>query len=244
MEVINDLLGYDGIKIIQDSDLFSFSIDSLLLANFATIGKKTNRIVDLCTGNGPIPLYLTLRTKKPIIGVELQTKAYDLAVRSLKLNNIDSQITYVNRNLIGVSDDIGKGCFDLVLVNPPYFKYTKDSNINDSEFKTIARHEVMCNLEDVIKESNTLLNNGGYLAMVHRPERLDEIFLTLKKYHLTPKRLRLIYPKRGSKCNHILIEARKTPNGGSLDILSSLYVHDAKGVWTKEVLRIYNKMKE
>ncbi len=240
MEVLNELLGYPKIKIYQDSDLFSFSIDSLLLADFATINQKVNSIVELCSGNGAISFYLTLRTKKPIVGIELQKVSYDLAIKSLELNNFNN-IEFINDNLIDINKKIGRQKYDLVVVNPPFFKYEEHSNINKSEYKTIARHEVECNLDDVVKEASILLNNGGYLAMVHRPDRLDEIIITLNKYKLSLKRLRFIYPKEGQPCNHVLLEAKKTNNTGGVNILPPLIVHNSNGDWTEEVLNIYNK---
>lgn len=240
MEVLNELLGYPKIKIYQDSDLFSFSIDSLLLADFATINQKVNSIVELCSGNGAISFYLTLRTSKQITSIELQKKAFELAIKSNELNGF-TNINFINDNLIDINKKIGRQKYDLVIVNPPFFKYQDDSNINKSEFKTIARHEVECNLDDVVKESSILLNNGGYLAMVHRPERLDEIILTLNKYNLSLKRLRFIYPKEGQTCNHILLEAKKTNNTGGVIVLPPLIVHSDNGEWTEEVLEIYNR---
>ncbi|MFI3252017.1 MAG: tRNA1(Val) (adenine(37)-N6)-methyltransferase [bacterium] len=240
MEVLNELLGYPKIKIYQDSDLFSFSIDSLLLADFATINQKVNSIVELCSGNGAISFYLTLRTSKQITSIELQKKAFELAIKSNELNGF-TNINFINDNLIDINKKIGRQKYDLVIVNPPFFKYQEDSNINKSEFKTIARHEVECNLDDVVKESSILLNNGGYLAMVHRPERLDEIILTLNKYNLSLKRLRFIYPKEGQTCNHILLEAKKTNNTGGVIVLPPLIVHSDNGEWTEEVLEIYNR---
>ncbi len=243
MKVLNELLGYPKIKIYQDTNLFSFSIDSLLLGEFATINNKVNSIVELCSGNGAISFYMTLRTKKPIISIELQKEAYDLAIESLELNKFDN-INFINDNLIDIHKKIGRQKFDLVIVNPPFFKYEKTSNINKSEFKTIARHEVECNLDDVIKESHALLNNGGYLAMVHRPDRLDEIIITLNKYNLALKRLRFIYPKEGHTCNHVLVEAKKASNTGGVIVLPPLIVHNTNGEYTEEVLKIYNKKEE
>lgn len=243
MKVLNELLGYPKIKIYQDSDLFSFSIDSMILGDFATINNKVNSIVELCSGNGAISFYLTLRTKKDILGIELQKKAYDLAVESLHENKF-SNIKFINDNLIDIHKKIGRQKYDLVIVNPPFFKYDKSSNVNKSEFKTIARHEVECNLDDVVKESNALLNNGGYLAMVHRPDRLDEIIITFNKYNLALKRLRFIYPKHGQTCNHVLVEAKKASNTGGVTVLPPLIVHDEDGNYSKEVLEIYNKKEE
>ena len=121
MEVINDLLGYDGLKIVQDPELFSFSIDSILLASFATINRKTKRVIDLCSGNAPIPLYLSLRTKYPIVGVEIQKKPFQLAQKSVIINNKEEQIEIINDDLKGISKKFGQQSFDLVTCNPPFF---------------------------------------------------------------------------------------------------------------------------
>ncbi|MCR5307844.1 MAG: tRNA1(Val) (adenine(37)-N6)-methyltransferase [bacterium] len=241
MEVINDLLGYDGLKIVQNPEMFSFSIDSMILGYFATINKKMNNIVDFCTGNAPIPLYLTLRTKAHITGIEIQKKVYELGVKSVKMNNKDNQITLLNEDLKGVSSRI-KEKVDLITCNPPFFKLNESSNINKSEYKTIARHEVKITLEECVYEASKLLSTGGYFAMVHRPDRLAEILEVMKKYKLEPKRLQFIYPKIDSEPNHILIECVKDGNPG-LKVLKPLIVYE-NGVWSKEILKIYNLKEE
>lgn len=243
MEVINDLMGYEGLKIIQDPEMFNFSIDSHLLANFATISAKCKNICDLCTGNAPIPLYLTLRTKANIIGVEIQERSYDLATKSVKLNNLENQIKIVNRNLKDSYLELGFQKFDLVTCNPPYFKANPNSNYNKNDYKTIARHEVLITLEEIIKEAFNLLNNKGYFAMVHRPERLVEILELMRKYKIEPKRLQFVYPKKNSECNHILIEGIKNGNPG-LKVLNPLIVYNENNEWTEEVLKIYNYKEE
>ncbi len=243
MEVINDLLGYEGLKIVQDTDMFGFSTDSMLLASFATVNRKVNRILDLCTGNAPIPLYLTLRTKKKIIGVEIQKKPFQLATKSVIINNKKEQIEIINNNLIGISKELGFQSFDLVTCNPPFFQYHEGSNVNKNDYLTIARHEVMATLDDIVKESSILLNNGGYLAMVHRPDRLIDVIETFRKYKIEPKRLRFVYPKSGSEANHILIEGIKAGNKGGLKVLEPLYLYDGDS-WTEEVKNIYNLKEE
>ena len=190
--VCNELLGRELLKIYQDTDYFNFSIDSMLLASFATIGYKTKRIFDLCSGNAPIPLYLTLRCDAKIVGVEVQSHSYDLAIQSINKNNLGNRIEMINSNLIGINEKIGK--FDLVTVNPPYFKIG-NHNVNPLDSKAIARHEVLATLDDIVKEASLLLNSKGRLAMVHRPDRLIEILETFRKYKIEPKRLQFIYPK-------------------------------------------------
>ncbi len=244
MEVVNELLGVPGLKIIQDSEMFSFSIDSVILADFATINKSTKKIVDLGTGNAPIPLYLTLRTKNEIIGIEIQEKSYQLAQKSVKINNKEHQIKIFNDNLIGINKKIGQGIFDLVICNPPFFKYQESSNVNKNDFLTIARHEVLVNLDQICNEAKLLLNNNGYFAMVHRPDRLADIIVTMKKYGLEPKRIRMVYPRVGSQANHVLIEARKTKVENGIKVLQPLYLHSKGDKYTKEVLNIFNAKEE
>ena len=241
--VKNDLLGHPALEIYQDTDGFNFSIDTMLLADFVTVTTRTKQICDLCSGNAPIPLYLTLRTKAHIVGVEVQKESYDLAIKSIEENQLSNQITMVLDNLIGVSSKIGKNCYEVVTCNPPFFK-VGDNNINPNDKKAIARHEVLATLEDIVCEAAKLLNSKGRLAMVHRPDRLLEIIEIFKKYHIEPKRLRFCYPKLGSPCNHILIEGIKDGSSGGLIVLPPLIVYDENNQWTKEVLRIYNYEKE
>ena len=245
MIVANDLLGYKKYIIYQDTELFSFSTDSMLLASFATINRRTKKVVDFCSGNFPIPMYLTLRTDAKILGIEIQQASCDLAERSIKENKLEDQIEIMCGNVIGVHNQLGVDCCDLVLCNPPFFKISENSNLNLREEVTIARHEVLINLEDIIKEAGIILRQGGYFAMVHRPERLAEIFVLLKKYQLEPSRLQFVYPKANKEANHILIEARKgvnkTPN---LKILPPLIIYGENNQWTNDILKIYNYSKE
>lgn len=235
---INDLMGYEGLKICQNPDMFSFSIDSMLLASFASIKKNTNKIIDLCSGNAPIPLYLTLRTDAKIYGVEIQQEAYDLAIKSIELNNIN-QIEMINDNLIDIHKRFEHESFDLVTCNPPFFKYAEGSNINKNDFLTIARHEVYVNLDQIVKEAFKLLKTGGNFAMVHRPDRLVDILEAFRRNRIEPKRLRFIYPRINKECNHILIEGIKNANPGGLKVLDPLYVYDGDS-WTEEIKEIYN----
>ncbi len=237
--VCNELLGRELIKIYQDTDSFNFSIDSMLLASFASITTRTKNICDLCSGNAPIPLYLSLRTNANIVGVEVLKHSYDLALMSIKENKLDDRITIINDNLIDINKKIGSAKFELVTCNPPFFKIG-DNNINPNDAKAIARHEVLATLDDIVKEASILLNSKGRFAMVHRPDRILEIFDTFRKYKIEPKRLMLVYPKKNSECNHILIEGIKDGAKGGLKILNPLFVYGDDGKWTKEILEIYN----
>lgn len=241
--VCNELLGRPLLKIYQDTDGFNFSLDSMLLADFASVGAKTAKICDLCTGNAPIPLYLTLRTKADIIGVEIQKESWELAKRSVDENHLSKQIALYHENLIGISDIIGKRVFDLVTCNPPFFKIGAHQ-LNPLDRKAIARHELFATLEDIVREAAVLLRPKGKFAMVHRPERLTEILDVFRKYRIEPKRLRFVYPKINGKCNHILIEGIKDAKAGNLVVLPPLFVFESNDKWTEEVLKIYNYTKE
>lgn len=243
-EVINELLGVPGIKIYQDYEMFNFSLDSILLANFVSIKKNDKMIVDLGTGNAPIPLYMSLNTDADIYGFEIQKKSYDLALKSVKINNKEGQIHIINDDIKNASKLLGAYKADVVVTNPPFFKYIEDkSNINKNDEKTIARHEVLITLDELLCEASMLLKNGGTFAMVHRPDRLLDILNACQKYRLEPKRLRFVYPKENAKCNHILIECRKDGQPGGLMVLPPLIIHTNDNKHTAEVLRIYNNEK-
>ena len=241
MIVNNELLGYPRLQILQDTEMFHFSIDSHLLAHFVSIKRGTKKIVDFCTGNAPIPLYLTLRTDAKIVGVEIQQEAYNLALESVKLNNLDNQIEIRLEDVKEYAKDINNKGVDIITCNPPYFKFKEDSNVNKNDYLTVARHEVLLTLEDVIKSASMILKEGGYLALVYPPLRLKELFVLLDKYHFNVNRLQFVYPKRGKECNHVLVEARFGANKNeNLHFLPPLYVYTKNDKWTKEVLKIYN----
>jgi len=241
-EVIHDLLGYDGIKIIQRPDMFNFSLDSTLLADFVIPRTKTKKILDLGTGNAPIPLFLSMKTNAKIIGIEIQKDVYNLAKRTIELNNLEDQITILNEDIKGLHKKFKNGEFDIITCNPPFFKYKDSSHTNKDDYKTIARHEVLITLEEIIIESKRLLTSKGSLVMVHRTERLIEIVNLLTKHKFAVKRLRLVYPKVGQESNMVLIEASNNGLPG-LKILEPLYVHE-KDKYTPEVMKIFNFGKE
>ncbi len=236
-EKIHELLGYERIKIIQKDDAFSFSLDSMLLANFIDV-TRAKKIIDLGTGNAPIPLFLSLKTKEKIIGVEIQEEIYDLAKRSVELNNLENQITIINDDFKGIYKKLGANTFDIVCSNPPYFKVTDTSIINKNDTLTIARHEVKASVKDVITEANKLLVDGGKLYIVHRIERMSEIMQLLENNNFGIKKIQLIYPKKDANAYMFLIESRKNKKT-DLKIIPSLIVHE-NGRYTEEVLKIFN----
>lgn len=238
MEVVNDLLNYDNIKIVQNSDWFSFSLDSVLLANFVHVNNKM-RIMDFCCGNAPIPLILSTKTNSKITGVEIQKEVFSLAIKSVRLNNKEKQIEIINEDVKNLHNIYETDSFDLITCNPPYFKYKNSSNINNNNTKALARHELSLTLEDVFKTAKKILKNNGKLAMVHRTERLIDIICFMRKYNLEPKRIRIIQPFSNSNSNLVLIEASKNGNAG-LKIESNLIVHDENNNYTEEVLEMFN----
>lgn len=240
-EVLNDLLGYEGLKIIQNPDMFNFSLDSTLLGHYATINKNVKSIVDLCTGNAPVPLFLSLRSKAKITGVEIQEQSYDLAIRNVAINNLEEQIKVIQGDLKGIHTLIGKHVHDIVTCNPPYFKVNPDSNVNKNDYLTIARHEVLVNLEEVILEAALLLKQGGRFVMVHRPDRLIEIIEIFKKYKIEPKRMCLVYPRINREANVLLIEGIKGGNPGNLRVEAPLFVYENETSlnYSEEILDIF-----
>lgn len=236
----NDLLGYPRLDIYQDSEMFHFSIDSMLLADFVRIKKGTKKILDLGTGNAAIPLFLTLKTSAAIHGIEIQEAVYNLGVRSVKENNLESQIQLHLGDMKEASQLFKNQAFDIVISNPPFFKYKPSSVINKNEYLTIARHEIKITLEEIIQLANKLLKNSGSFYLIHRPERLTDVLIVLRENNLEPKRLKFVYPKQNSKPNHILIEAMKNTNHSNLEILAPLVIYDEDGKWTEDTLKIYN----
>ena len=239
-EILNDLLGYENKKIIQRKDMLNFSLDCVLLSDFVTIPAKTKTIVDFGTGNAPIPLFLSTRTKAKIIGIELQTEVATLAEKNIKLNNLTQQVTIKQADINTIETLLPSQSADVVISNPPFFPVTAEKQLNESEYLQIARHEVKLTLETLIAKAAYVLNNNGYFALVHRPDRLIEIITLLQKYNLEPKRLQFIYPKENTEANMLLIEARRNGNKG-MKILPPIIVHHADGEYRDEILKLFKR---
>lgn len=240
MEVKNYLLGYKDMYIYQDTDMFSFSLDSVLLPNFITINKGITNILDIGTGNAPIPLILSTKTDASITAVEVQPEVFNLAKKSVEENNLENRINVICDDINNLYNDLESDSFDIITCNPPFFKVNKNSNLNNSDYKTIARHEVKLNLSQLLKISRKLLKNNGILGIVHRPDRLTDILVEMRSNNIEPKKIRLVYPRIGEEANILLIEGTKNGNVG-LKILPPLYVHDKDGNYTEEVLKYFEK---
>lgn len=238
MKVTNYLLGYKDLKIVQDNDMFNFSLDSVLLPNFVTINKKIDRILDIGCGNAPIPLILSTKTNVKIIGVEIQKAVFDLAIESIKINKKQDQITIINSDINDYYKKIETDSFDIITCNPPFFKYIESSNINKNDYKTIARHEVKLNLQELFSIAKKLLKNNGVIAIVHRPDRFVEVVEEMKKNNIEPKKVQFVYPKKNMEANIMLIEGSKNGKPG-LKILPPICTHKENGEYTEEVKKYF-----
>lgn len=239
-EVINYLLAYKNMKIIQRKDMFNFSLDTVLLSHFCTINKDLDVIIDFGTNNAAIPLLLSRRTSKKIIGVEIQKEAVDLARKNIKLNNLENQIEIVHDDIKNFVKDHKK--VKLVVCNPPFFRVDEKSNLNENEYLKVARHEIKINLEQIIQSASKILDNKGRFAMVHRPDRMIEIINYMQKYDIEPKKIRFVYPKKGKESHIFLIEGMYKGNKG-LKIEAPLYAHENDGSYSSEVKKMFGEDK-
>ncbi len=237
-ETLDDLQ-LDGINLIQKKDAFRFGVDAVLLANFAQV-KNKHSVMDLCTGTGIIPFVIAGKRKpKKVFGMEIQDEMVEMANRSVKLNAMEDKIEFINGDLKDKELLKSLPKFDVVTVNPPYKLYNAGI-VNPNDKTAIARHEIMCTLEDVIEASRVLLKDNGRLYMVHRPERLADIFCLMRKYKIEPKRVRLVHPNTKKAPNIVLVEGQR--DGGSfLKFENPLYVYNDDGGYTTEIDEIYGR---
>ena len=235
-----DDLEFKDLKIIQNKDGFKFGIDSILLSDFSKNIKNNSTVLDIGTGTGIISILLSSKTNaKKIIGIEVQEEVADMARRSVKLNNLENKINIINDNINNVEKYLKKNSIDVVVTNPPYQKNNTGLK-SENKKNLISRHEVECTLEDIISKSYNVLKDKGEFYMVHRPERLVDILYLMRKLKIEPKELQFIYPKYKEKANLILIKGVKNANE-FLKIKNPLIIYNENGVYTKELLKIYNK---
>ena len=232
-----DELQRNNYKIIQDPERFCFGMDAVLLSGYAR-AREGDRVIDLGTGTGIIPILMEAKTKaSELIGLEIQPESADMARRSVELNHLENKIQIVTGDIKQASELFGAAVFDVVTSNPPYM--TEHHGItNEKSPKAIARHELLCTLEDVIGQAAKLLRPGGSFYMVHRPFRLVDIMVLMREYHLEPKRMKLVYPYVDKDPNMVLIEALR---GGRprLTVEKPLIVYREPGVYTDEIYDIY-----
>ncbi|MGM0123283.1 methyltransferase [Enterococcus sp. AZ194] len=229
-----DQLYAEDIQIIQSNEVFSFSIDAVLLANFPTLPKK-GRIVDLCAGNGAVGLFMSRKTQTEIIQVELQPRLADMAQRSIQLNNLENQLHVYEMDLKDTCQKVKPDSVDLVVCNPPYFKELSTSQKNPNPYLAIARHEIHTNLREVMTVSSKLLKTNGRLAMVHRPDRFLEIIEEMKQQRIAPKKVQFVYPKAGKEANALLIEGIKDGKMDGFKVLPPLFTYNQSDEYTPEL---------
>lgn len=235
-EFISDLQR-DGLVIIQKENGFRFGTDAVLLSDFAK-DVRAERILDLCTGSGIVPILLYAKTNaKHICGIEIQPDIADMALRSVKLNCIEDRVSIVCEDLKKLT--LPKHSFDTVTVNPPYMK-AGNAITNDFDTKTISRHEVMCNLDDVISAGADMLKDKGHLIMVHRPSRLADVICTMRKYSIEPKRLRMVHSQPDKAPSLFLIDGA-LHGGEELKILPPLIMLDENSNESEELKSIYER---
>ena len=232
-----DELQRNGYKIIQNSNKFCFGMDAVLLSGFVRV-LEGETVLDLGTGTGIIPILLEAKTRgKYFIGLEIQKESVDMARRSVELNGLKEKIEIVEGDIKTATKQFKLSSFDVVTTNPPYMN--NNHGLKNPDFpKAIARHEILCSLEDVIREGSKLLKPGGRFYMVHRPFRLVEIIQRLTQYRLEPKRMKFVYPYIDKEPNMVLIEAVR---GGKsmVKIEEPLIVYREPGVYTDEIYDIY-----
>lgn len=232
-----DELQRNGYRIIQNPERFCFGMDAVLLSGFVR-AKKQERCLDLGCGNGIIPILMEAKTEgKHFTGLEIQPESADIAKRSVALNGLQDRIDIVEGDIKDASKIFGASSFHVVTTNPPYMT-AQHGLTNLYEAKTIARHEVLCNLEDIIRESARLLMPGGRFYMVHRPFRLAEIISLMVQYRMEPKRMRLVYPYVDREPNMVLIEGLR---GGKsrMTVEKPLIVYKEPGKYTDEIYDVY-----
>ena len=229
-----------NLKLIQKKEGFRFGVDAVLLANFAKV-KRSSNVIDLCSGTGIIPFIIEGKMEpKSLLGLEVQQDMVEMAKRSTLLNNLEEKINFINGDLKDISLLKTLNKADVVTVNPPY-KLKGSGLLNPQDKNAIARHEILCTLEDVIYAARVLLKDNGRLFMVHRPERLADILCLMRKYKIEPKPIQLVHPNTKKAPNIVLIEGQRD-GGEFLKFLPPLYVYKDEGGYSEEIDRIYGRI--
>ena len=238
-ETIDDLQ-LNGLMLIQKQSGFRFGVDAVLLSDFANV-KKKHRVLDLCTGTGIVPFLVYGKySPKEVWGVEIQEDMVEMANRSSQLNSTDDIVRFKCADLKDKKLVSELGRFDVITVNPPY-KLNNAGILNPNDKLAIARHEILCNLEDVIVSARRLLADNGRMFIVHRPERLADIFGLMRKYNIEPKRVKMIHPSAKKAPNIVLVEGQRD-GGAFLKWEEPLYVYNENGNYSEEIDKIYGRL--
>ncbi len=236
----HDLLAYDGLKILQSEDSFRFSLDSLLLGSFIDLNLRTKKILEFGCGVGAVMLYLSLKTKAKIYGIDIQEDSLDLARQSIVLNNLTEQIEVFNQDIKTVHNFFEPSSFDYVISNPPFFKVHDLMMVNEKMSLSLSRHEISVTLSELLDSAKRMLKTNGAFVFIHRANRIEEIFQELKAMRFVVKKMRFVYTKPNKEALMVLIESRYNGKTGNLKILEPLYVYDNHGNYTEEILEIFH----
>lgn len=232
-----DDLHLNGYKIIQNTGLFCFGQDAVLLAAFAKT-KRGENILDFCTGNGIIPILMCGKYKYgSYSGLEIWAESAELARRNVELNNLGNRISITTGDLREAEKIYAPSSFNVITINPPYMN-GKSGPVNPAEPMAIARHEIKCSLTDIMEKTEKLLTFGGRFYMIHRPQRLTDIFYEMRYFKIEPKRMRQVCPKKQKEPTMVLVEGVKGGNP-SLKVLPELVIYNDEGCYTDEVMKIY-----
>ena len=232
MKVLTDLLWDGELKIYQDTENFKFSIDSVLLSNFVTLNKSISNILDIGTGNAPIPLMLSKRTSAKIDAVEIQFSSYELAKENVELNNLNNQINIINADIKDIYYQMENNYYDTIISNPPYYK--SNMKISKNENKMIARSEQNFSISDLFIIARKILKDGGNIAIVISTDRLVEVITIMKFNSIEPKRIQFVYPKQNKKSNILLIEGTKNGKPG-LKVLEPIFIQNQQNQYTEYI---------
>ena len=236
-----DDLQLQGLKLIQNPGGFCFGVDAVLLADYASKSiRKSIHVLDLCTGSGIVPVLLSAKTQaEKITGIEIQKTVAQMACRSVKLNRLEHKISIVCDDLKNAAERFGKSSFQYITCNPPY-KKAGSGILNRADETMIARHEILCSLDDIIRVSSIILEPLGKLCLIHRPDRLVDIITAMKHYGIEPKRLRFVHPYPSKTASMILIEGTRHGKP-QLFLDPPLYIYEKPGVYSKEIQMIYER---
>ncbi|MCR5669505.1 MAG: tRNA1(Val) (adenine(37)-N6)-methyltransferase [Butyrivibrio sp.] len=232
-----DDLQRNGFQIIQDPERFCFGMDAVLLSGFASC-PQGGRVLDLGTGTGIIPILMAAKTQAcELVGLEIQKDSADMAMRSVELNDLTEKVKIVQGDIKEAGQIFDAASFDVVTCNPPYMINSHGLQNPDAP-KAIARHEVLCDLEDVVRSAAKCLKSGGKFYMVHRPFRLAEIMVLMHEYKVEPKRMQLVYPYVDKEPTMVLIEGAR---GGKsrITVEKPLIIYESPGKYTPEIYDIY-----
>lgn len=234
-----DALNINGFNIIQHKSKFKFGMDAVLLANFVYT-KRGDKIVDLGSGTGIIPILIAAKSKDTyIIGIEIQKDMADMANRSILINELNDRISILNKDIRNIEKIIGNEKYDIVTANPPYLSF-RSGFLKKDLSENISRYELNGKLEDFVKTTWRLLKFGGKFFMVHRADRIVDVLCTLRNYDLEPKKIQFVQPNKDERPNIMLIECKKGAKPG-LTFMKPMYIYKNDGEYTEELLEIYNK---